>query len=117
MKCARCHEGDLYKVQNPYRLKRLFDMYESCPVCGQKYEPEPGFWFGAMYVSYALNVAIWVTLFVAIYTFVSLYWVYFLIVGAVVDLALVPVTFRLSRSIWMHFFIGYDPKVSEQEGG
>ena len=116
MTCARCHEGGLFKVSNPYRLKRLFDMYEACPVCGQRYQPEPGFWFGAMYVSYALNVAVWVTCFVAIYTFVSLYWVYFLMIGALVDLILVPVIFRLSRSIWMNFFISYDPKAAEKDG-
>ncbi len=114
MKCAKCHEGDLFCDRNPYHLRQLFRMYDKCPVCGQKYQPEPGFWFGAMYVSYALNVAIWITLFVAIYTFVTLYWVYFLSIGVLVDLVLVPVTFRLSRSIWMNFFISYDPHAADK---
>lgn len=107
--CARCQEGDLFIDRNPYHLKRLFDMYEKCPVCGQRYEPEPGFWFGAMYVSYALNVALWVTLFVAIYTFVSLYWIYFLVIGAVVNIVMTPPIFRMARAIWMNFFIDHDP--------
>ena len=113
--CAKCHQGDLFMDKNPYHLKRLFEMYERCPVCGQRYQPEPGFWFGSMYVSYAVNVALWVTLFVAIYTFVSLYWVYFLIIGALSNLVLVPVIFRLSRSIWMNFFIAYDPEAVPKE--
>lgn len=115
LKCARCRQGDLFRDQNPYHLKRLFDMYEHCPVCGQRYQPEPGFWFGAMYVSYALNVALWITLFVAIYTFISLYWVYFLITGAIVNILMVPLIFRWSRAVWMHFFIPYDPEAASKE--
>ncbi|GAB3978960.1 hypothetical protein GCM10028806_43230 [Spirosoma terrae] len=39
-------------------------MHENCPVCGLRYEAEPGFFTGAMYVSYALYVATIVSSFV-----------------------------------------------------
>ena len=68
MRCPRCRKGPMYKDANPYRnlsLKHISDMHENCPVCNQKYDMEPGFWYGTGYVSYALAVAISVASFVA----------------------------------------------------
>ena len=68
MRCPRCRRGPMYKDPNPYRrlsLKHISDMHENCPVCNQKYDMEPGFWYGTGYVSYALAVAISVATFVA----------------------------------------------------
>ena len=68
MRCPRCRRGKMYKDANPYSrlsLKHIFDMYDNCPVCNQKYDMEPGFWYGTGYVSYALAVAISTTTFVA----------------------------------------------------
>ena len=64
-KCPRCHEGKFFDSANPYNLAKMTSMPDKCPECGQPYEPEPGFYFGAMYVSYALGVALFVTIWVA----------------------------------------------------
>lgn len=64
-KCPRCMNGDIYPVNNPYRLKNLTDLNPRCTHCKQNFEPEPNFYYGAMYVSYAYTVA----LFVAVYVF------------------------------------------------
>ena len=68
-KCPRCMDGDIYPVNNPYRLKNLTDLNTHCTHCKQNFEPEPNFYYGAMYVSYAYTVA----LFVAVYVFFGIF--------------------------------------------
>ena len=68
MRCPRCRRGDMFRNGNAFRkltLRHIFDMHEKCPVCGQKFDLEPGFWYGTGYVSYALMVALSATTFVA----------------------------------------------------
>lgn len=57
-KCPRCRKGDMFRVP-PYDYLNFYKMHDQCPVCHQTFHPEPGFYFGAMYVSYAFSV-IWV---------------------------------------------------------
>ncbi|MFT3908942.1 MAG: DUF983 domain-containing protein [Ferruginibacter sp.] len=116
MKCPRCRRGAMYKDPNPYRkitLKHIFDMPEKCPVCAQKYDLEPGFWYGTAYVSYALTVAISSTTFVAWLVLIGvstddnrIFW--WLILNAILLVILQPWIMRLSRVIYMRFFIKYD---------
>ena len=64
-KCPRCQEGPLFINKNPYKLKNWDKMHSDCPVCELHYEREPGFFQGAMYVSYALGVALSVAVLIA----------------------------------------------------
>lgn len=109
-KCPICHEGDFYITKNPYDLKNFSKNHERCSVCNHKFEMETGFFYGAMYVSYALAVAFSVSIFVAIAVLFpsSPYYVYLfaILVGLI---GLMPVTYRLSRVIWMNFFFHYKP--------
>ena len=52
MKCPRCRRGPMFNNNNPWRLKKVFDMPKRCPECNQPYELEVGFWYGTGYVSY-----------------------------------------------------------------
>ena len=72
MKCPRCRKGPMFTNNNPWNLKKVFSMYDRCPVCNQKYEMEVGFWYGTGYVSYALSVAFCVTSFVAWYVLIGM---------------------------------------------
>lgn len=92
-------------------------MHKKCTQCGQNFEPEPGFYFGAAYVSYALTVALWVALFVALVVFDSLGLISFsfeedplFLMGWGIGLLIVllPLLYRLSRSIWISTFVKYD---------
>ncbi|NDC42124.1 MAG: DUF983 domain-containing protein, partial [Chitinophagia bacterium] len=56
MKCPNCREGNMFSTRSIFPLKRLTDMPERCPVCGQKMELQVGFYYGTGYVSYALSV-------------------------------------------------------------
>ena len=116
MKCPRCRRGAMYKDPNPYKkitLKHIFDMHDHCPECGQKYDLEPGFWYGTAYVSYALTVAISTTTFVAWLVLIGvstddnrIFW--WLGLNAVALVILQPWIMRLSRVIYIRFFIRYD---------
>ncbi len=62
--CPKCQNESMYKDPNPLHLSKVLDMHENCSHCGLKYQLEPSFFYGAMYVSYALNVALGVAVFV-----------------------------------------------------
>lgn len=108
--CPVCHEESMYKDDNPYKISRLFDMYEKCSNCGTKYKMEPSFFFGAMYVSYAVGIAF------AAAAFVISFWVFQLslvntFIAIVVTLfVFLPVIVRWSRNIWINLFFNYDPE-------
>ncbi|RYF87308.1 MAG: DUF983 domain-containing protein [Chitinophagaceae bacterium] len=116
MRCPRCRRGPMFNDNNAYKklgLKHIFDMPENCPVCGQKYDMEPGFWYGTGYVSYALAVAVSVASFIAWWVFVGisvddnrvLWW---LLANAILLTVLQPWLMRLSRVIYIRFFVSYD---------
>lgn len=109
-KCPRCHEGDLFIYKNPYKVKHLFDMNKHCQVCGFNFEPETGFYYGAMYSAYALSVAISVGVFLVYYFGFPVFDILtFLIINAVTLIILFPITFRLSRALWINLLFGYEP--------
>lgn len=108
LKCPRCHQGNLFLHSNAYDFGRMGDMPDSCPVCGENFRREPGFYYGAMYVSYALTIAQSVAVFVAMYTFGSPHWKWYLLVNALSIVAMFPLIFRWSRAIWINFFVHYD---------
>ena len=49
-KCPRCRIGDIFV--KPFSFSKPLDMPHSCEACGQLMEPEPGYYYGAMFVSY-----------------------------------------------------------------
>ena len=114
-KCPRCQEGDFF-VTNPYNLKQSGNTHEKCPNCAQEYSPEPGFYFGAMYVGYALGVALFVTIWASCNLFFDEMnvWIQIsLVVGF--SVVLTPLIYALSKIIWANFFIHYS-KYAKQGG-
>lgn len=83
-------------------------MYSQCPVCETQYEREPGFFFGAMYISYAFSVAIFITVGVVLSYLGDFPLEVYL--GAVLGVVLLflPLIFRYSRILFLHFFGGID---------
>lgn len=122
-KCPKCLEGDVFVVKNAYKLKTLTDMHKSCSACGEDFKREPGFYFGAAYVSYGLTIALWVAVIVALYTFDALGWIDYaffknptllLITGISTLLVLLPVLFRVSRMIWINMFVKHVSSATEE---
>jgi len=117
-KCPACHEGQ-FLVSRPYDLRNVGDVREVCSVCNQKYSKEPGFYQGALYVSYALGVALFVTIWVSCNLFFNNLnvWIQIgMVAGASIILA--PYLFALSKIIWANLFIPYNPNAKSriQEG-
>lgn len=114
-KCPRCHDGDYYPAKNPYNLNRLTEIHDKCPNCGVKYELEPGFYLGAMYVSYALSSGSSIILYwMLTYFFETTYLNIILIVAGHLIL-LAPLYYRISRITWINIFIHYDKEYSKNE--
>ncbi len=105
--CPRCHRESMYQDPNPYRIGHLFKMRERCSHCGTKYKIEPSFFFGAMYVSYAVGIAFAVAAFVISYLFVGATLLRSFITIVITLVVFMPVIIRISRNIWANFFIRY----------
>lgn len=123
MKCPRCRRGAMFNDKRTYRrisLSHIFNMPEKCSVCGQPFEMEPGFWYGTGYVSYALAIAICVSTFVAWVVLVGISYkdnriFYWLILNSLLLLLLQPYLMRLSRVIYIRFFVKYDEEFTNHE--
>ncbi|HKW77549.1 MAG TPA: DUF983 domain-containing protein [Candidatus Limnocylindria bacterium] len=100
LRCPRCREGAIWRA--------FLTMNERCPVCGLVFEREPGYFTGAMVVSYAIAVPTFGLIVIAL-MLGGLDAAIALLVGAVLYLALAPFIFRYSRAVWMHFDWLIDP--------
>ena len=77
---------------------------------------EPSFFYGAMYVSYGITVALSVALFIIAHVFLKLD-LFQSFIAIVVALALLSFyIMRLSRLIWINMFVDYDTN-SLKNGG
>lgn len=112
--CPKCHEESMFKNKNPYILSQVFDMHETCSHCHTKYKIEPSFFYGAMYVSYGIGVAFAVAAFVISYGVFNagINVIFASIIGTLI--VFMPIIMRLSRNIWINFFINYDKTVGKK---
>lgn len=90
-------------------------MRPACPCCGLPSEPEPGFYYGAMYVSYGIGVVIFLLDFVLFALLFPLPGYWFLVLNTIVLLVLWPWIFRVSRIIYLSIFTKYDPHTCEKK--
>lgn len=106
-KCPRCHEGDFFKHSFTFNPTKITQLHDNCPKCDLKYMIEPSFFYGAMYVNYAITVAVSVITFLIceIIFDLSLLQSFAAIVIALIVLA--PINLRLSRILWINMFISY----------
>ena len=119
-KCPRCREGDLFVSPNAYKSGHVLNMHDTCEVCGQETEIEVGFYYGTGYVSYALTVAFSVATLVAWWVLIGFslddnrfFW--WMGTNAVLMIIMQPLFMRLSRSIWLSWFVKYERDWKEIE--
>ncbi|MEM7163086.1 MAG: DUF983 domain-containing protein [Bacteroidota bacterium] len=112
--CPQCHKGRFWNAKNPILniFKKENQLPERCSHCQLKYEKEIGFWYGAMYVSYALGVAIFVAAWIAtevLLPFIleeeSLFVQIAIVIVFIVLFA--PFNWWYSRLIWINLFVAY----------
>ncbi len=108
LRCPRCRKSKLFKT-GTFAFNQPFEMKDECENCGQNFMPEPGYYFGAMFISYIFTA--WFCIgFVAFFHWV-LGWSTeasfgLLILTIVVSFVYI---FRLARSVWIHITEKYDP--------
>lgn len=117
-RCPRCRKGNIFVSNNAYKLSETTKMKEHCDVCGQPTEIEVGFYYGTGYVSYALSVAFSVATFIAWWVLIGFslddtrfFW--WMGTNAVLMIVLQPLFMRLSRSLWLSWFVKYDKNWKE----
>jgi uncharacterized protein (DUF983 family) len=101
LRCPRCLSGRVWR--------RFVSMNTACPVCGLVFDREPGYFAGAMVVSYGLAVPILAAMVITLITLGGLDAVAALVVGNTTYLVLVPFIFRYSRVVWLHLDWLIDP--------
>jgi uncharacterized protein (DUF983 family) len=107
--CPKCQNESMYLDKNPFNLKNTLKMHEKCSHCGLTYQIEPSFFYGAMYVSYGLNVATGVAAFVISYLIFGTTLKTAFIVIIIALMALFPFVLRWARNIYINMFVTYNP--------
>jgi uncharacterized protein (DUF983 family) len=112
--CPRCREGKLFKYKISVNLRKNMEMNPTCPECGQATEIEVGFYYGTGYVSYLVAFFLSIATFLLWWLIIGFslsdnrffYWIFF---NAFFLLAMQPYLMRFARSLWISFFVRYDP--------
>ncbi len=113
--CPRCHQENMYVNKNPFVITEIMKMHDHCSSCGLKYKIEPNFFFGAMYVSYALAVGLAMLIFavarLAFHADIAASFIS-IIIGLFVFM---PILTRLSRNIYINMFVRYRPDAAKRQ--
>lgn len=106
--CPVCQRESIYANGQLYNPSQTLKMKERCGHCNTKFKIEPSFFYGAMYVSYGVGVAIAIAVFIITYYFLELDRLQSFLAIVASLIVLLPVILRLSRNIWINFFFKYD---------
>lgn len=110
LRCPACRTSNMF-AKKPYSFAALSSINKSCPHCKISYQLEPSFFYGSMYVSYALGVAIAVATYVLLFLFgLGQHMLLSIVAIAASIIVLAPYNYQLSKVIWASFFIKYKPK-------
>lgn len=101
-KCPICGEGKIFETKGSILRMQTPKMHEHCSNCGYKFDKEPGYFFGAMYISYGLAILELFPVFFLFFWLVPLGWL-FAIMGFVLLITMF-FNYRVSRVLWVHIF-------------
>ena len=104
--CPRCRKGKMFV--EPFEFGKPLAMNDRCAHCNLKMESEPGFYFGAMFVSYVIS-----SFFLLLPTLLLVFYFKWSTMAAIsFTLALAALTYlrflRGSRALWLHMMVKYD---------
>ena len=108
--CPKCQKESMYFNKKWFSITNILKMNEKCSHCSLKYQIEPAFFFGAMYVSYGLNVMLIVATFIITYFGFHAKITVIFIAVIVALIAFFPIIMRLSRNIYINMFVSYNPE-------
>ncbi len=112
-KCPKCHEASMFK-EPTFAFKDPFKMKDECEHCGENFMPEPGFYYGAMFISYIFMG--WFCIGFAAFFHWVLGWSLEASFGLLIAFCVVffVAIFRLARSIWINLNVSFDPGKSKK---
>ncbi|MEH6704450.1 MAG: DUF983 domain-containing protein [Galbibacter orientalis] len=88
---------------------------DRCEKCNLNFHIEPSFYTGSMYISYAVGVAVAVTAYVLSLIFnMQLGPTGILGIIIISLVVLMPYIGAVSKSIWAHFFLKYNPEIAKK---
>ena len=103
-KCPHCKAGAIFESNHQLFSFHIPKMHTRCKTCHLKFEKESGFFIGAMYVSYGIAVAEFLSIFLLMHVvFNTSLMTAFLTVVAVIILAS-TLNFKLARTVWIYLF-------------
>ncbi|MBN8681784.1 MAG: DUF983 domain-containing protein [Chitinophagales bacterium] len=113
VKCPRCQESRAFETGS-WSFVKGTDMRKRCPVCDLDYEPEPGYYYGSMFISY-IWTAFFSLIFVAIFHWILGLgvWTAMGALGIFIAINFIYI-FRISRMMWLNIHVKYDPKFQQQ---
>jgi len=112
MKCPNCRKGNMYVNKGVFPLKEVLNMPEHCPVCGQKFELQVGFYYGTGFVSYGLSVLLLIFIFLVYWLLLGFSYkdnsVFYCLGLSMLILGLLqPWLMRFSRVLYLYLFVKY----------
>ena len=108
-KCPQCQEGNFFKHRISFVPKKVTELHENCPKCNLKYMLEPSFFYGAMYVNYGITVGLSIVVFLISNLLFNATLLQSFAAILIALLVLMPINLRLSRILWIHMFVAYNP--------
>lgn len=106
--CPNCYKGKVFADKSFFFSVGFPKMNTHCSHCNYKFEKEPGYFFGAMFVNYAITVGqALITFFIASQFFDKIFDFRILLIIGFVIFALSFFNIRLSRMIWIYAFKNY----------
>lgn len=113
--CPKCHQESMYVNKNPYAISEVLKMNDTCSNCNLRYQIEPSFFYGSLYVNYGVGIAFAVAAFIISFVILE----YSAMVGfisiVVTLVCFFPIIMRLSRNIWINIFVKYDKSLAKKK--
>jgi len=103
-KCPKCKKENIFSNRGNILLFKMPKMNDRCIECNYKFEKEPGFFFGSMFVSYALGAGQMIISLILFWHYLDLPPIKVFFIIAITSILLSTINFRVSRSIWIHLF-------------
>ena len=113
--CPRCRAGRIFRSNVYWGIEwgvywGFPKMNDCCPACGLLFNREPGYFLGAMYISYALGLAVVATFGVIFWVLTSWGFTKVAIWALVCFLPFAPMLTFLSRVLWIYLDQTIDPE-------
>jgi uncharacterized protein (DUF983 family) len=102
-KCPHCSDGQVFEKEKG--LFKMPIMNERCSECDYRFEREPGYFIGAMYLSYALAILQGILAFVLcslLSSEMAIEWVILMVILPMFLMA--KKNFKWSRILYIHIF-------------